>query len=140
MGIILMIIKKTIFNLLNFSNNFGLFIIGIGVLGLLSSCRKENEETYFKSVTNQTVDTTYVTYSKSIKPIFDSKCISCHVAGTSGNCDLDSYENTMMYINSHQPSTKLHDYISDTIVLHEGVIMEKIELQKLSKWVQNPVP
>ena len=127
------------------SNRNGLLIkasfclIGLGVL--FSSCRKENEATYFKTDSDTTtIDTTYITYSKQIKPMFDAKCVSCHVGGTAGNCDLDTCTNTINYINSHQPSTKLYDYIKDIQNPHAGVVMDSLELKQLSKWLLNPAP
>ncbi len=114
-------------------------LIGLGVL--FSGCRKENEAEYFKTNSDTTViDTTYVTYSKQIKPMFDAKCVSCHVGGTAGNCDLDSYQNSINYIYSHQPHTKLYDYVKDVQNPHAGVIMDTLELKQLSKWILNPAP
>jgi hypothetical protein len=112
-----------------------------GLIFVLSGCRKENEETYFNKTGTDTtaVDTTYVSYTKDIDTIFKAKCVSCHVGGTSGNCDLDTYDHTIAYIYSHQPQTKLYDYVN-TVTPHQGVNMESQELKKLSKWVQNPAP
>lgn len=123
------------------SHTLALIICIAGLAILLSSCRKENEENYFKTKADPALtDTSFVTFSKDIDPIFKAKCVSCHVGGTSGGCDLDSYTHTITYMNTHQPNTKLYDYIKDTINSHEGVVMERLELQKLSKWTQNPAP
>lgn len=130
--------REPFFAISSLATSVGFLLIGVGFL--LTSCRKENEETYFKDTISTTTDTTYVTFSKSIKPIFDLKCISCHVGGTSGNCDLDTYENTILYMQSHQPSTKLYDYIKDTQAPHEGITMDSLELKKISKWILNPAP
>lgn len=114
-------------------------IIGLGIL--FSSCRKENEATYFKTDSDTTsIDTTYITFAKHIKPMFDAKCVSCHVGGTAGNCDLDSYQNSINYIYSHQPHTKLYDYVKDVQNPHAGVLMDSLELKQLSKWILNPAP
>jgi hypothetical protein len=115
--------------------------LGIVILVSFSACRKENEASYFnKSTTNVGCDTTYITFSKHIKPMFDSKCISCHVGGSSGGCDLDTYEKTVTYVTSHQPVTKLYDYVKDMQNPHEGVIMDSCELKQLSKWVLYTAP
>lgn len=116
---------------------FGLIV----VVFLFSSCQKENEETYFnKSATTVGCDTMYITFSKHIKPVFDAKCVSCHVGGTSGGCDLDTYENSINYVTTHQPVTKLYDYVKDIQNPHEGVIMDSCELKQLSKWVLYTAP
>lgn len=113
----------------------------IGFIFVLSGCRKENEEAYFgKSTTTVGCDTMYITYTKHIEPIFDAKCISCHVGGSSGGCDLDTYDHTISYITSHQPVTKLYDYVKDIQNPHEGVIMDSCELKQLSKWVLYTAP
>jgi hypothetical protein len=113
--------------------------LGLALLFSISACRTENEEDYFKKTgTSATCDTTYVTYTKQIKPLFDAKCVSCHIDGISGNCDLDTYEHTMAYIYSHQPFSYLYDYVKENN--HEGVILDECELKQFSKWMLNPAP
>lgn len=35
------------------------------------------------------------TYSGEIQPLFNAKCVSCHIGGSSGSYDLNSYAGTM---------------------------------------------
>jgi hypothetical protein len=124
----------------NLKNHISILVIMIFLVSF-SACRKENEASYFnKNATTVGCDTMYITFSKHIKPMFDSKCISCHVGGSSGTCDLDTYENSVLYVASHQPVTKLYDYVKDMQNPHEGVIMDSCELKQLSKWVLYTAP
>jgi hypothetical protein len=109
---------------------------------LFQSCRSENEEEFFgnkfRSDSNY-CDTAYVTYSKQMKSMFDSKCISCHTGGSAVvGCDLDNYSNIMVYVNAHQPSTRLYDYVKYNT--HQGIVLDSCELKKFYKWMLNPAP
>ena len=104
------------------------------------SCRSENEEEYFKNYNgNDTLcDTAYVTYSKQMKLLFDAKCVSCHTGGSVSGCDLENYNNVMVYVNAHVPVTKLFDWVKDNT--HQGVVLDSCELKQFKKWMLNPAP
>jgi hypothetical protein len=62
--------------------------------GLLAGCYYDNEETLYPTL-DKGCDTTGVTYSKSIVPIFQTNCLSCHsskdYASTGGNINLEDF-------------------------------------------------
>ena len=69
-------------------------ILFILVAGFLAGCYYDNEETLYPSL-DKGCDTTSVTYSKSIVPIFQTNCLSCHStsqnAGSGGNINLEDF-------------------------------------------------
>ncbi len=112
-------------------------ILSLTVLVIITSCRSENEEEYFRNLVSiHTCDTISVTYTNQIKPIFDSKCIECRTSGSVVGCDLDSYDNSIKYITSVQPNTKLLDYVKNND--HQGVVIDTCSLKQLAKWMLNP--
>lgn len=120
-------------------NSWILRIVFLSIIWLISSCRSENEEEYFKLfVASQTCDTAAVTYTNQMKPIFDAQCYSCHTGGAVSGCDLDSYENVVKYISNNQPGDKLYDYIKNND--HQGVILDTCSLKQFAKWIKNPAP
>lgn len=114
-------------------------ILSLTVLVIITSCRSENEEEYFRNLVSiHTCDTISVTYTNQIKPIFDAQCYSCHTGGAVSGCDLDSYENAVKYISNNQPGDKLYDYIKNND--HQGVILDTCSLKQFAKWIKNPAP
>lgn len=106
---------------------------------LIYSCRSENEEDYFEAYSNTNgCNTVYVSYSTHISDIFVRKCVDCHTGGAVEGCDLDSYENTMQYIERSQPATLLFDYVKHND--HQGTVLDSCELNQFEKWIYNPAP
>ncbi|MCS6904506.1 MAG: cytochrome c [Bacteroidia bacterium] len=54
---------------------------------ILNACSKNNEE----EIKPPTCDTSNVTYSATIRPLFEQHCTSCH---SSGKINLTDYEST----------------------------------------------
>ena len=120
-------------------NNRIIGVVSFSILLLFSSCRSENEDEYFKNlIVAQTCDTTAVTYSNQIKPLFDAQCYSCHTGGAVVGCDLDSYDNVVKYITTSQSGDKLYDYVKNND--HQGVILDTCSLKQFAKWMLNPAP
>lgn len=100
----------------------------------LSSCYYDNEEELYSNLNNDTTitcDTLSVTYAVQIKPIFDSKCISCH--GSAGTQQLPLLDN---FAVSHEyaimTDNKLLEYINTG---HQSLTYNACERAQLTKWV-----
>lgn len=70
-------------------------LISISAVFIMSlffvSCYYDNEEALYPSI-NSSCDTTNVTYSKTIVPILNNSCLTCHsVPATGGSILLNSY-------------------------------------------------
>ena len=84
--------KKTIYFLL-------LVFIGIN----LSTCTYNNEQTLYPVLSN-TCDTTNITFSGKVAPIFRANCLSCHgnaavAAGNGGGIRLENYSDLKAILN-----------------------------------------
>lgn len=69
----------------------------------LSGCYYDNEEDLYQAVNAQQCDTSNVTFSGTILPIFNSNCNSCHSTSlASGGIILDTYAGTsVVAANGH---------------------------------------
>jgi hypothetical protein len=114
-----------------------IFLAVIIILGV-ASCKYQNEEDYFAKPDPNLEDCnpTYVSFSEHIKPAFDYQCTYCHMNEMVPGCDLDTYENTISYVN--RTGTLLYDYVKDNT--HQGATLDSCQLKQLSKWVINPAP
>lgn len=71
----------------------------------LTSCYHDNEEELYaqKALSQNTIcDTTNVTYTNMLKPIFDNNCTGCHGSSAStngGGYDLRTYDNVKQNID-----------------------------------------
>lgn len=113
------------------------FFIPVGILMLImalsfNSCYYDNEEElYVNSDTTNTCDTLNVTYAVQIKPIFDSKCISCH--GSAGSQQLpllDAYNVAHEY--AIMTGNRLLEYINSG---HQSQTYTSCEKAQIVKWI-----
>ena len=84
--------KKTI--------NF-LLLVFIGIS--LSTCTYNNEQTLYPVLSNS-CDTTNITFSGKVAPIFKANCLSCHgnaavAAGNGGGVKLEDYSDVKANLN-----------------------------------------
>jgi hypothetical protein len=79
-----------------------LFTILLLMMG--SSCYYDSEEYLFPNTSSQ-CDTTDVTYSKSVVPIIQNSCLSCHsnsTAALGGNIKLEDYADVKLRADDHR--------------------------------------
>jgi hypothetical protein len=102
-----------------------IIVLGFFFIAFINSCYYDKEEYLYLVSPNTQIsgcDTIHVTYSGTIKPIFDNYCIGCHGSGTynfNGHSPLSTYLATnsqrllddINYTGSKQmpPSAKLND-------------------------------
>lgn len=68
------------------------------VLLAASGCYYDNEQDLYPFSSSANCDTSAVTYAATVLPIVQSKCYSCHNAGSaSGNVILEGYSNLKTY-------------------------------------------
>ena len=83
----------------------GCFILfTILLLMMVSSCYYDSEEYLYPNTSSQ-CDTTDVTYSKSVVPIIQNSCLSCHsnsTAALGGNIKLEDYADVKLRADDHR--------------------------------------
>jgi hypothetical protein len=83
------------------------------------------------------IDTTNVTFSKTINPLLQTNCVGCHKAGSvSGGVLLDSYANIKTYIDNKKIWGAIN-YISGYVAMPPSQKMNDCQLKVIKKWIDN---
>ena len=73
----------------------------MGITLFFSRCYFDNVETLYPSNISSDCDTTYITFSKNVIPIYNEYCQSCHSSSTykssGGGYNLYGYQNFVQY-------------------------------------------
>jgi hypothetical protein len=81
-----------------------LILFTILLLAVVSSCYYDSEEYLYPSTSSQ-CDTINITYSKSVVPIMQNYCLSCHsnsTASMGGNIKLEDYADVKLHADDHR--------------------------------------
>ena len=123
-----MLLSKRLLPLLLLFLSFGLF---------LPSCYYDKADALYPF---QRCDTTHVTYSSTIVPIFSTNCLNCHNTGDpQGNVNLDSWAGT----NAQVTNGKLIPAVDHTgpYPMPKGSSMLDVcSIEKIKRWVANGAP
>jgi hypothetical protein len=80
-------------------------VVSILVVIFASTCYYDSEEYLFPQANNQ-CDTTNVTYSKSVVPVLQNYCLSCHANSVApsygGNLKLENYADVKIQADNHK--------------------------------------
>ena len=80
-----------------------------------------------------------VTFTKTIKPIFDSKCISCHFAGGSGPGDFTTYAGIKLKVDAGLIKGRLID-VTGAIMPQGGPALPSNQLDLIKCWLDAGAP
>jgi hypothetical protein len=81
-----------------------LIVFSLLLQAVVSSCYYDSEE-YLYPKTSSQCDTTSITYAKSVVPIIQNYCLSCHSNSTSsmgGNIKLEDYADIKLRADDHR--------------------------------------
>lgn len=111
-----------------------LLISGLLIVGF-TSCKKGNAEDMLPEC-----DTTNVTYSGTIRPILDTKCMSCHFAGNTTGVNLSTYNGVAAVANNgHLVSAITHDGSVEPMPKDQPKL-DDCTIAKITKWVNDGAP
>jgi uncharacterized membrane protein len=108
-------------------------------LALFSSCKYDNEEDLYPG--SQVCDTSAVTFSSSVQPILQNRCVSCHSgAFPSAGIDLSTYQNINIYAQNGS-LVGVIDHQSGFSPMPQGTPkMPQCEIDKIKTWVNSGSP
>ncbi|MCS7074001.1 MAG: hypothetical protein NZ108_06005 [Bacteroidia bacterium] len=108
---------------------------------LLFACENKSEEELFAHLSQQTCDTTAITYSVTVKGILDSRCNNCHdAANHSGEVVLDNYSSVLAQVsNGKLLSSIKHDGNTSPMPKGESKL-SNCDIQKIERWILNGAP
>lgn len=106
----------------------------------LAACSYNNEEELYP---NETCDTTNVTYSIDIKPIFEQNCYSCHSSSAQtlyGNLNLEDFDNIQRVVDDgHLLKNIKHE--PDGIPMPKGGgKLSDCNILKIENWINQGIP
>ncbi len=103
----------------------------------ISSCYYDNEEDLYPG--SSSCDTSNVTYSKSVAPVFASNCNSCHSSGSpSGNIITDNYSSVKANISRIRGAVNHQSGYSQ--MPQNGSKLPTCELTKIDVWINQGMP
>ena len=98
----------------------------------LSGCTYDDEELYYT-----TCDTLNVTYSQTVMPLLNDRCISCHSnANPSGNVRLEEYDDVIIYVNSGQLSGSINHKQGFSPMPQNQPKLDDCTLRQIEKWIR----
>jgi hypothetical protein len=106
-------------------------IIPAAMLFVLAACTKESTN----AIPVGTVDCTTVSYTETIKPLFDARCVSCH-ATNSPDGALSTYAETKKYADNG----KLKDEVLTQRSMPIGTAFTSEQLGLVQCWLDAGAP
>jgi mono/diheme cytochrome c family protein len=101
-------------------------------LMLLGGCYYDNEEDLYLGSSG--CDTTHVSYSTTLAPIFSANCNSCHSGGApSGNLTTDTYESVKLNISRIRGAVNHESGYSP--MPQNGNQLDACERSKIQAWI-----
>ena len=110
-----------------------MLVLAIALTLVIGGCYYDNEEDLYLG--NSTCDTTNVTYSASVAPVFAGYCNSCHSGSSpSGNIKTDSYTSVKTNIS------RIHGAINHQSgflpMPQNGGSLSSCDLTKIDIWIR----
>jgi hypothetical protein len=111
-----------------------LFILVAWIL----SCENQNEEDLFRS---NDCDTSQVSYSGYIEPLFDSQCYRCHSdANLIAPFSLEGYDNVSMLVSNGQLFGALNHVQGYQAMPRGRPKLPDCDLAKINSWIREGAP
>jgi outer membrane lipoprotein SlyB len=102
----------------------------------LSGCYYDNEEELYQYVASQQCDTTNVTFSGTILPIFNSSCNNCHnTSVASGGIILDTYTGASTVAANGHLWGSLSWTAGFSPMPQSGAQLNACDLKKIKTWI-----
>jgi len=115
-----------------------LSLSAIALVFTLNSCYKDNaEDLYLTYPGNGSCDTTSVTYSKTIAPIFSANCNSCHGSGNSTGINTNTYDAVVANIGRIQSSVH---HTGNYPMPKNSAPLSTCDLAKIDIWIRANTP
>ncbi len=124
------------FNLYPMKSLSGIILLFALALSV-NSCYYDNEEDIYLG--SSACDTTNVTYSKSIAPVFGGYCNSCHSGSNpGGNIVTDNY--TSVKANITRIKGAINHYSGFLAMPQSGGKLSDCDLTKMDIWIKQGMP
>ncbi len=108
------------------------FLTLLLVMGMIG-CTSDNYDDYYAD----NCDTTNVTYSESVQPIMQNRCVSCHNANfPSGGVRLDNYEQVKKHADEGDLLGSIK-HLPGYEPMPQGSKLDDCTILKIEIWIDN---
>lgn len=108
-----------------------IFVAAIALSLTITSCYNDNEEDLYLG--GDVCDTTNVTYTNSVAPVFAANCNSCHnAASPAGGIATDTYADVK---NNYESIRSAINRTDGTAMPKGGNKLTSCELKKIDVWI-----
>jgi len=115
-------------------------ILLLAWLFLIFGCAKNNEEKLFPKDNSTTCDTTSVSFSKDVLPVFQSNCSSCHSGSQPINgMDLSSYDGAVKVANGGRLLGAINQQSGYSAMPKDGKL-STCNINKITAWINKGKP
>lgn len=113
---------------------------GLFIAAFLNSCYYDKEDFLYPPAPNHSssCDTTNVTYSAIVKPIFDNNCIGCHGSGSAYNYDGYAALSGFLATNAQKLLDNIN-YTSSQQMPPSGKL-DACYIKQITLWIQAGYP
>lgn len=110
-----------------------LFLISIILICIAFACTSDNYDEYYASQCN----VSDVTYSGSVQPILQNRCVSCHNANfPSGNVRLDNYNLVKIHVDGGELLGSIK-HLPGYSPMPQGNKLDDCSIQIIETWINN---
>ncbi len=115
--------------------------IGVICSTFFASCISDNQEKIEPKISNCS-DTTSVTFSQTIKPIFSNNCQSCHNNSLANSgYNLEGYDNIKQSINRGNNVINSIKWIGGADKMPQGSNqLSDCQIKQIDLWIQSGMP
>lgn len=119
-----------------------ILFLTIFLLILFSSCSWNNEEELYA---NEICDTSNVTYTNDVKPIFQDNCYSCHGPGAVGTysgdlLQLENFAHIQRVVNNGKLLRNIKHEQGGIPMPYEGTKLSDCKINKIENWINQGFP
>lgn len=116
-----------------------LMIFGVVAL-VVTGCYYDNEEDLYPA-SNNTCDTTNVSYNTTVVPVLQNNCYVCHDAATkSGNIALDTYDDLKRIVDNGKFWGTINHESGFVAMPQNGNKLSDCTLSKIHAWINTGAP
>ena len=114
-------------------------VTGIVLISVLSACTYNNEETLYS---DDICDTTDVTYSNDILPVFQQNCYACHHVSPTiyGNLDLANFDHIQRVVDNGKLLKNIKHEADGTPMPQGGTKLSDCTILKIENWIDQGIP
>ena len=114
-------------------------MVSIAFLSILSACKYDNVETLYP---NEICDTSQVTYSDDILPVFQQNCYVCHhdVSPPLGNLDLADFNHIQRVVDNGKLLKNIKHEPDGNPMPDGGGKLPDCTILKIENWIDQGIP